>query len=62
MEKNNNSLFNAIIKKKIRNRKTTQQKKQTIYTFISGMDTLPNRLVDKIGSDSIITNHKVTKN
>ncbi len=60
MEKNNNSLFNAIIKKKIRNPKTTQPKKQTIYTFISGMDTLPNRLVDKIGSDSIITNHKVT--
>ena len=59
---NNNRVLRFMMNsiKKGYNLIQTQPKKQTIYTFISGMDTLPNRLVDKIGSDSIITNHKIT--
>ena len=60
MEKEHGSLLRALLHRaKHRRRSGELRKPRTIYSFTQGMQTLPNRLAEKIG-DAIQTHHPIT--
>ena len=60
MEKEHGSLLRALLHRaKQRRRSGEPRKPRTIYSFTQGMQTLPNRLAEKIG-DAIQTHHPIT--
>ena len=60
MEKEHGSLLRALLhRSKQRRRSGKPHKPRTIYSFTKGMQTLPDRLVEKIG-DAIQTHHPIT--
>ncbi|MFL2860422.1 MAG: protoporphyrinogen oxidase [Pontiellaceae bacterium] len=60
MEREHGSLLKALIHRS-KNQRTSGNPRspRTIYTFKEGMQMLPNRLVEKIGSDAIKTLHPI---
>ena len=60
MEKEHGSLLRALLhRSKQRRRSGEPRKPRTIYSFTKGMQTLPDRLAEKIG-DAIQTHHPIT--
>ena len=60
MEQEHGSLLRALLHRaKQRRRSGEPRKLRTIYSFTQGMQTLPDRLVEKIG-DAIQTHHPIT--
>ena len=60
MEREHGSLLKALIHRSQKKRTSDEpQSPRTIYTFKDGMQMLPNRLVEKIGSDAIKTLHPI---
>ena len=60
MEREHGSLLRAMMHRSKKQRASGKPRSpRTIYTFKEGMQTLPNRLAEKIGSDAIKTHHPI---
>lgn len=60
MEREHGSLLKAMIHRSKKQRISGKPRSpRTIYTFKAGMQTLPNRLAEKIGTDAIKTHHPI---